>query len=82
MNALGLAGHPADFCTLTPCRLNLRLYASGQPRPLVSTLNDSAGQTRANKAVAGLSASGSLSVYCSQGAGSAHYVVDVNGYFK
>jgi hypothetical protein len=61
---------------------NLRLYASGQPRPLVSTLNYSAGQTRANNAVAGVSADGSLSVYCSQASGSVHLVVDVSGYFK
>jgi hypothetical protein len=61
---------------------NLRLYPSGQPRPLVSTINYSAAQTQANNAAAGLSASGSLSVYCSQSPGSVHLIVDVNGFFK
>lgn len=61
---------------------NLRVYPTGQPRPLASTLNYSAGQTRANNAVAGLSAAGSLSVHCAQASGSVHFTVDVSGYFK
>ena len=61
---------------------SLRLYPTGQPLPLASTLNYSAAQTRANNAVAGLSAAGSLSVYCSQSSGSVHFIVDVMGYFK
>ncbi len=61
---------------------NLRLYATGDARPQSSTINYAAAQTRANNAVVGLSESGSLSVYCSQSSGSAHLVVDVNGYFK
>jgi hypothetical protein len=61
---------------------NLRLYASAQPRPPTSTLNYAAGRTRANNAVIGLSAEGRLSVHCSQSSGSAHFIVDVNGYFK
>jgi hypothetical protein len=90
ITAVGKCEIPADAAALAlnvtvtqpTAAGNLRLYASGQPRPLVSTLNYSAGQTRANNAVTGVSAPGSLSVYCSQASGSVHLVIDVNGYFK
>lgn len=61
---------------------NLRLYPAGTPPPLVSTLNYAAGQTRANNAVASLNAAGQLAVRCSQAGGSAHVIIDVNGYFE
>ena len=60
---------------------NLRLFASGAPAPLVSSLNYAAGQTRANNAVAPLSAGGSIAVRCAP-SGTAHVIVDVNGYFQ
>jgi hypothetical protein len=60
---------------------NLRLYASGSPAPLASTLNFSAGQTRPNNAVAPLSTGGKISVRC-EPSGTAHVIVDVNGYFQ
>jgi len=50
--------------------------------PLVSTINYRAGQTRANDAVAVLGAAGDLTVHCDQGAGTAHLILDVNGYFQ
>jgi hypothetical protein len=60
---------------------NLRLYAAGTPPPTTSTLNYVGGQTRANNAVAPLSAGGQIAVLCAP-TGTAHVIVDVNGYFK
>jgi hypothetical protein len=62
---------------------HLRLYPAGTTLPLVSTINYSAGQTRANNAVAVLGAGGGLAVRCDQLAGSTvHLIIDVNGYFQ
>jgi len=60
---------------------DLRLYPAGQSAPLVSTINWVAGQTRANNAVAALSATG-LAVQCDQASGTVHLILDVNGYFQ
>jgi hypothetical protein len=60
----------------------LQLYpASGTP-PQASSINYSAGQTRANNAIVQLNTSGALTVRCSQGSGSTHFILDVNGYFE
>ena len=61
---------------------NLRLYPADQAVPSTSTLNYVAGQTRANNAIVGLSASGALAVRCTQASGTAHVVLDVTGYFE
>jgi hypothetical protein len=61
---------------------NLRLYAAGTPLPLASTITYSAGQTRSNNAIITLDASGHLAVWCAQGSGAAHLILDVNGYFE
>jgi uncharacterized repeat protein (TIGR01451 family) len=61
---------------------NLRLYAAGTPLPLASSLNYSAGETRASNAVVSLNGLGELAVRCSQASGTAHFVLDVNGYFE
>jgi len=61
---------------------NLRLYPADQATPGASTLNYVAGQTRANNAIVGLSASGALAVRCTQASGTAHVVLDVTGYFE
>ena len=61
---------------------NLRLYPADQAVPSTSTLNYSAGQTRANSAIVGLSPSGALAIRCSQIAGTADVVLDVTGYFE
>jgi len=58
------------------------LYPGGTPRPLFSTINYSAGQIRANNAIVTLGAAGDVAVYCGQGSGTAHLVIDVNGYFQ
>jgi hypothetical protein len=63
---------------------DLRLLPGDQSiLPLVSTINYSPGQTRANNAIAPLAfdGSGSLKVK-TDSAGSVHLIVDVNGYFQ
>jgi hypothetical protein len=61
---------------------HLRLWATGEARPVSSTINFAAGVTRANNAVLRLAADGSVSVFCSMASGSTHLVVDVTGYFE
>jgi len=48
----------------------------------VSSINYVAGQTRANNAIAPLNGLGELAVRCSQASGTAHFILDVNGYFE
>lgn len=60
----------------------LVLYPANVGVPQTSTINYSAGQTRANNAIMPLSTTGALGVYCSQAAGTAHFILDVNGYFQ
>jgi hypothetical protein len=60
----------------------LRLHAAGIPPPLASTVNYAAGQTRGNNVVVHLNLSGQLAVQCRQAFGTAHAVIDVNGYFE
>jgi hypothetical protein len=61
---------------------DLRVFPAGGGLPLVSTLNWSAGQTRANNAVIALGPSADLTVHPDQPAGTVHLVIDVNGYFQ
>jgi hypothetical protein len=61
---------------------HLRLWGTGEARPLSSTINFVAGLTRANDAVLRLGTGGSVSVFCSMAVGSVHLVVDVAGYFE
>jgi hypothetical protein len=62
---------------------HLRLYPAGTPRPLVSAVNFSAGQARANNSILPLNAAGAIAVYCSQASGqTTHFILDVNGYFE
>jgi uncharacterized repeat protein (TIGR01451 family) len=87
---VGTCGLPADASAVSlnvtvtaPTQPgDLRLYPSGAALPLVSTVNYSPNQTRANNAVAVLSAGGALAVQCDQGGGTVELIVDVNGYFK
>ncbi len=58
------------------------LFPAGTVRPTTSTLNYSAGQTRANNAVVPLGASGDIAVFCTQGGGTMQFILDVTGYFK
>jgi len=53
--------------------------------PAVSTINFSAGQTRANNAIATLAADGSgylIAFAVVAGGGSVDLILDVNGYFQ
>jgi hypothetical protein len=59
----------------------VRLFAAGDPTPLVTSINYSAGATRANNGI-GVLGAGSLSVTCHQASGTAHLIIDVNGYFQ
>ncbi len=62
---------------------NVRVYASGMPTPVVSTLNYAIGQTRANNAIVPLSAGGAMDALATQTAGTTvELIVDVNGYFE
>jgi IPT/TIG domain/PQQ enzyme repeat/PQQ-like domain len=61
---------------------DLRLYPAGTDRPLGSTINYAATQTRANNAVISLDASGRFTVYCEQTSGTVQFIVDVDGYFQ
>jgi len=63
---------------------NLRLYPAGRPVPNSSTINFSPGQTRANNAIVGLGFGGQFAVYSglSSPTGTAHFVLDVTGYFE
>lgn len=67
--------------TTSTAQGNLRLFPAGEPTPLVSTLNYTAGLTRANNAVVALGTDGQISILCSP-SGTTHVVLDVNGYFQ
>jgi uncharacterized repeat protein (TIGR01451 family) len=59
---------------------DLRIYPSGSPLPGSSSINFSAGQTRANNAIMPLGAGGAIDVVTSQATGNVHFILDVNGY--
>ncbi|HMF08929.1 MAG TPA: hypothetical protein VKJ00_07310, partial [Thermoanaerobaculia bacterium] len=59
------------------------LFPGGTSLPLVSEINYSAGQTRANNAVVALGASGDLTVHCDEATGAAvELIIDTTGYFQ
>ncbi|HEY2930789.1 MAG TPA: hypothetical protein VGK99_03515 [Acidobacteriota bacterium] len=61
---------------------HLRLYPGGTPLPLVSSINYPAGRTRANNGIITLGALGDIAVRSFQPSGTAHLIIDVNGYFQ
>jgi fimbrial isopeptide formation D2 family protein len=61
---------------------NVRLYPGRSPMPTVSSINYSANQTRANNAIVPLNGLGEVAIRCSQASGTAHVILDVNGYFE
>jgi uncharacterized repeat protein (TIGR01451 family) len=62
---------------------NLRLYPLGATAPLVSSINFVLGVTRANNGVIQLGADGKVVVLSAlAAAGSADFIIDVNGYFE
>jgi hypothetical protein len=61
---------------------NLNVFRAGTAfPPPTAIVNYSAGATRANNAIIPLSPSGQVTVRCSP-SGSAHVIIDVNGYFQ
>ncbi len=61
---------------------NLVVFPAGIPPPATSTINYRAGQTRANNAIIQLGSNGDIQVFANQGAGTVHFIVDVNGYYE
>jgi hypothetical protein len=61
---------------------HLTVYPGGTPLSNVSTINYAQGQARANNALLPLDGSGRLGVSCSQASGTAHFLLDVSGYFQ
>jgi hypothetical protein len=61
----------------------LTLYPgpTANPRPIVSTINFSAGQVIANNGIVGVAADGSINVY-NGNTSPTNFIIDVNGYFK
>ena len=60
----------------------LVVYPGGSPVPPTSTINYSAGQTRANNAVLTLGPAGEITAACGQPSGTVHLILDVTGYFQ
>jgi hypothetical protein len=58
------------------------VWLADAPNPGTSTINYSAGQTRANNAVLALSRDGTGALLASVIGGNTHLIVDVNGYFE
>jgi uncharacterized repeat protein (TIGR01451 family) len=62
---------------------HVRLFPAGLVVPTVSTINYSAGQTRANNAIIPLNPSGDMAAFVGQPSGTTvHLIIDVNGYFE
>jgi virginiamycin B lyase len=61
---------------------DVRVFPGSTPRPLISTLNWSAGQTRANNAVTALGPAGDITVHTDEPGGTVDFIIDVNGYFS
>ena len=59
----------------------LTLYPAGGAAPLSSTINFRIGQTRANNAIVALGSGALLSVAAGYGTGTAHFIIDLIGYF-
>jgi hypothetical protein len=60
----------------------LTIFAAGAPDPRTSTINYSAGQTRANNAIVAPNGAGAITVHCTQSSGNVQFILDVNGYFQ
>ncbi len=86
----GLCGIPADAravafnLTVTESTIAgfLSLHPTGQPLPVVSSINFVAGVTRANNAIIPLGTGGQIAVFNGMASGTVHLVLDVTGYFR
>ena len=73
----------ANLTVAQPTALgHLRVFPEGTPLPEASSINYGVGQTRANNGFLALSPAGEVSVYCKQFSGTAHFILDVVGYFQ
>ena len=61
---------------------HVTIQPAGAPLPATSTLNYSAGRTRANNAILALGPAGDVTVHCSQTAGVVHLIIDLTGYLQ
>ncbi len=61
---------------------HLTAFPAGFALPLASTLNFSAGQTRANNAILPLGTGGAISVQSVLSSGTVHFILDVTGWFE
>ena len=78
--ATGVAAVVINVAVTQPSAASyLAAWPTGSPRPLTSNLNFTAGQTIPNLVVAKVGAGGKVSIY--NGAGSAHVVADVAGWY-
>jgi len=60
----------------------VKLFPAGGTVPVTAGINFSAGQTRANNGIYGLGTRGAIVGRYGPAAGTAHLIVDVNGYFE
>jgi len=74
INVTSVSSASAGWLTLFP-------GPSSAPLPAVSTINYATGKTRANNAILRVASDGTINVFNS-GPFGAHFIVDVNGYFK
>jgi hypothetical protein len=90
---ISIAGRCSIPSTATAVAINVTVtapFGSGHltfstddtARPVASTINYSAGQTRATNAVLRLGPTGALTVYVMQSSGDVHVIIDVSGYFE
>jgi CSLREA domain-containing protein len=61
---------------------DFRAFAAGSALPLVSTMNWSPGQTRANNAVVTLGPNGDMTIHVDQATGTVDFIADISGYFE
>ena len=61
---------------------DLRIFPFASAMPLVSAINYSPSQTRANNATVPLGPDGLLAVFCEQATGVVDLIIDVNGFYE
>ena len=61
---------------------DLRVFPAGTTSQVQSTINYSAGKSRANNGVLTLGAQGDVTVFCEMPSGTVQFVLDVTGYFQ
>ena len=87
---VGVCGIPASAVSVSvnaavtqPTDLgHLTIFPAGSAVPSTASINYNANRTRANNAIVSLSTVGTITVYCGQGSGTVHLILDVNGYFQ